>query len=422
MKTFLLTPMMIFLLVGVVHSFPFPSGMCASVGIVDRRRCPKNRSICSCAIARVGHDDSAASRASSKPFQKDHCQLPRYFRAARRVVHLSRGGQQQASFSHSTTTTTTSTTRSTLLAATKATSAEGTSALSSSPWNVSSSSYHLLWSPGFRKHLGIAITVLAAWRFLLVPQLDILHHAHYHSSSSSSTMAGCCAVAASVTNHPLISNVLLPLLSSACCILQVWINVLVGTSGCAGFNTYLGPVRPYFLTVLAYLTALSPPSRWVVATTVGRGMIAFLPEILHVWNERRQQQPQRALDTRAGLTASVAGSSSPNGYRATLEFEIPTMGCVACINKIDSSLRQTGMTASATTSSSSQSSMIGIETARAWLEADPQKKGGRARVELSGVTSQEELNAMAESMLQSIQGAGFGGCRVVERTMEGSNS
>jgi hypothetical protein len=44
-------------------------------------------------------------------------------------------------------------------------------------------------------------------------------------------------------------QVLGPLMASACCALQLVMNLL--NAGCAKFNTILGPWRPFFLGALA---------------------------------------------------------------------------------------------------------------------------------------------------------------------------
>ena len=133
---------------------------------------------------------------------------------------------------------------------------------------------------------------------------------HLFSSSGLTCPAGLSLV------RPIWDLFLLPLLSSACCGIQLVINALVGASGCAGFNKWFGPLRPYFLGCLFSTTAVSIFRRhgnfrfvWLQC------ILAFLPELVHLWN---LHGPQRQI----GATPSH-----------TVDLSIASMGCVACIKK-----------------------------------------------------------------------------------------
>lgn len=84
------------------------------------------------------------------------------------------------------------------------------------------------------------------------------------------------------------------LLSSSCCLLQLLLNALswfnIVHVGCAGFNTVLGPPRPYlraftfgWLGVCWYNT---PTKRWrtMLRATVITTILMFLPELLQTWD------------------------------------------------------------------------------------------------------------------------------------------
>jgi copper chaperone CopZ len=194
--------------------------------------------------------------------------------------------------------------------------------------------------------------------------------------------------------------VILPLLSSACCGIQLAINALVGAGGCAGFNKYVGPLRQYFLAMLFVATTASFPVhqsktaivKWAQYSLL-RWSVALMPEVVHLWNvnvgERIQQ---RSVDITGG------------GNIVTIEMTIPTMGCVACINKIDSSMRQCAPNR--------------IEEAKAWLE--PSGKGGRALVR-GIVSSKQDAESLAESLVDAVRGAGFDSCSVDSIRIEGSS-
>ncbi|KAI2497583.1 hypothetical protein MHU86_16937 [Fragilaria crotonensis] len=80
--------------------------------------------------------------------------------------------------------------------------------------------------------------------------------------------------------------ILLPLLSSACCSIQLLINVMVGAGSYAGFNKHLGPVRPYFLVMLLSVVVPMIVTRNVMSWPehVVQLFVAFLPELVRVWN------------------------------------------------------------------------------------------------------------------------------------------
>ena len=236
-------------------------------------------------------------------------------------------------------------------------------------------SYYLLWSPGlFRKTL-LCILALFALRFATIPFQN-----QFVGFVSTSPFGF------------LLQVVMLPLLSSACCGIQLAINTLVGAGGCAGFNKYLGPLRPYFLAMLFVATTTSFPVRqskktivrWIQFSMI-RWSVALMPEIVHVWNTNVGERIQKRS----------AGRIGGGNIVATIEMTIPTMGCVACINKIDSSMRQCAPTQ--------------IEEAKSWLESSG--KGGRALVR-GFVSSEEEAKNLAEALVEAVRGAGFDSCLV----------
>ncbi len=85
--------------------------------------------------------------------------------------------------------------------------------------------YHLIWSPKFWKKM-------------------VLSMAGWWAVSSITTTVGVQGMSCHAPNTEglqgvLSSSVVLPLLSSSCCAIQLIINALSGW-GCAGFNTFLG--------------------------------------------------------------------------------------------------------------------------------------------------------------------------------------
>lgn len=250
-------------------------------------------------------------------------------------------------------------------------------------------SYYLLWSPGSTKRLIGSTLWLAVFHvykdFFVVGQ-----------SQSRLYQA--------VFGSQWVQSLVLPLLSSACCAIQLILNI-VGF-GCAGFNTYLGPVRPYFVTLLLYLSLLVYPPFTVTGWlgVVARTTMALLPELVHFYNTYGETTMSKSVGQNDLLLSQetrilLDGEAT---LQATVELSVPTMGCVACVNKINASLRQ----------SSPQHFLEG----KSWLNPD-ETKGGRASVSLLA-RDETELQALIQKVQDEIHAAGFENTQVesVERS------
>ena len=248
-------------------------------------------------------------------------------------------------------------------------------------------SYHLVWSPSFgRKFLMSTIILFAVTRMFTIPTIrsglglgGFLLPSNVGGCHSS---PGTTAEIASSTLSRLIRQILLPLLSSSCCAVQLVINVI--GIGCAGLNTVLGPFRPFFLSLLVYFTAISYPGlqaglgKWCGNTAISF-VFALMPELLHEWNH--------SLSFRKGRATQMNNSTDAN-VCVTVELDIPSMGCVACINKIDSTL----------------SGISGVINSRSWLIDDP--KGGRARMVISA-NSNDDFDEIIKSVVERVASSGF---------------
>jgi hypothetical protein len=343
---------------------------------------------------------------------------------------------------------------------------------SSSPSpSLLSSYYYLLWSPGFFKEYGIMSATLFG---VYMSGWD--HRAWKILSRQWTAVSAwvCCMIpaitASSTTSQPLlqrlpsmmkmikipstIPNFVLPLLSSSCCIIQLAINMLVGAGGCAGFNTILGPVRPYLLAFLTYMNVMTGATikQWIF-----RYVIAFMPEGVYFWNEyqklqwlkqapqhHHQQRRQQSTSSSSSSSASsvLVGSADNNSYttgtrtttanlQATVIVDIPTMGCVACINKIESNLRQQLLSYYGSSSRSSSSSSSNDDNsddnsnntnndttiqwigATSWLETTTKKKGGRAKVDFY-VDSPKDVTIISQKVVDIIEQAGFHGTTIYD--------
>ncbi len=245
-----------------------------------------------------------------------------------------------------------------------------------------SEAYYLVWSPKFFATFALATILLTTTRHFGWDHrvLDLF------SGSLRFLPSG------------FLSNLVLPLLSSSCCAIQLAVNaisvaIMGAGAGCIGFNTFLGPLRPYLLAVVvAYHTFQSTPS-----ATLFRYAIAFMPEFVFGWNEvLRSYWKKRNSSMTAGTTADGVSETT---VQATLIVEVPTMGCVACVNKIESSLRSCAPDK--------------IETASSWLNPKENggKKGGRAKIEVKA-SSKGELDDLAKSLVGAIEDAGFQGSTI----------
>jgi hypothetical protein len=146
------------------------------------------------------------------------------------------------------------------------------------------------------------------------------------------------------------TKLLLPLLASSCCMIQLLMNIIAG--GCAGFNTSLGPYRPFSLSLLIFLTIIRFPyvPIWIHAI---RWFVSLMPEMVHFYNYSKQSKYMSNAISSLVSTAvkdgdyqlynknsrtyspnDVSSSDNNNHHIVTTKFKIPSMGCVACINKL----------------------------------------------------------------------------------------
>ena len=153
---------------------------------------------------------------------------------------------------------------------------------------LSAAAYYLIWSPRFVRKLAFATIVLAMIRRF---KWDVQLVKYIITATTIRGSSLSAAVDATTTALPaLVSNILLPLLSSSCCAIQLAFNavsVFVGAGvGCVGFNSILGPIRPYLLAVMmVYNTTTTINSNNALLQLLFRYSIAFMPELVYWWNE-----------------------------------------------------------------------------------------------------------------------------------------
>ena len=232
------------------------------------------------------------------------------------------------------------------------------------------------------------------------------------------------------TCHPatLWAQISLPMLSSACCLLQLLLNLF--SVGCAGFNSYLGPIRPVFIGVLGYLSILSDPFKHFGQMIVSWGM-ALLPEWLYIWNKYK---PKVSISHHRNEKAIISKRTM------TVQLHVPSMGCVACVNKINSSLcsnLQENLNKSKNHSLSTDENMCGSQLdikVDSWLVDQSKdeglnlvvKKGGIAQITVEMDYDEEEylrdqlLNN--EMLVKAIEKTGFKDSEIIAWNTETSTN
>ena len=178
-------------------------------------------------------------------------------------------------------------------------SALSTSAAASVP------SEHLVWQDGFAPKLASAVVACGA----------------------AAVVARFVPVHAQLARalHRAELWVVLALASSSCCLLQLALNLL--SVGCAGFNTWLGPARPYTMGATASLQvwlwrstlAAGRPIAWPLGATLLTALLTFLPELTW-WYAFR-------------APAAVGGGGADE-----VRLAVTGMGCAACAAKVKSTL------------------------------------------------------------------------------------
>ena len=180
----------------------------------------------------------------------------------------------------------------------------------------------LVWSPGVPARIAASYVLVAAVLFVL-------------ARSPAQHLVERAAVA---TQEALLHGAhragwwtLLSLLSSSCCVIQLALNML--SVGCAGFNSILGPARPFFLAcalharVLLRRAAVTSPGvdpRVRQMNVYGGALavaVAFAPEAVALVAKLRRRR-----------SSDVAGAAS-------LTLTLPSMGCVACVDAVSRAVR-----------------------------------------------------------------------------------
>lgn len=134
-----------------------------------------------------------------------------------------------------------------------------------------------------------------------------------------------------VACDPRLGGLIGGLLGSSCCAVQLCLNLLatlgVASIGCAGFNTRLGPLRPYtraatatYFAVRYGATKSSAQRRRLILPSLIAALLTFMPELL-------------LLSGGPGLAAPMDGSHR-------IDVPVTGMGCEACQHQVRSVLQR----------------------------------------------------------------------------------
>ncbi|CAD7922426.1 unnamed protein product [Amoebophrya sp. A25] len=264
-------------------------------------------------------------------------------------------------------------------------------------------SYHLFWSEGFASK---CFGWTAGHGSLLC-----LYHTMKHSRSraNTTTLGGAelpCLLCDNVMTQKVLgvgepntesasgsglrSLFVLATMSGSCCAIQLGLNLF--SFGCAGFNTVLGPWRPFLLS----LTATSQAAMWLnllkdvtgttetpilvegiesssrIITTTGSATtssattrilsaalttaistcLALLPELLYLWDHRKSSKAESLLLCQDDLVGSKPARTEQSASNLvtdvgqtseqTLRLRVEGMGCVACVNAVTNAVNKQG--------------------------------------------------------------------------------
>ena len=231
---------------------------------------------------------------------------------------------------------------------------------------------HLIWEAGFTRRFLLSLSLCAA--VLLAAKHS--QEAWLHGMAFQARLTGWLMW----LSHRLEWWSVLGLLSSSCCVLQLLLNAF--SLGCAGFNSWLGPLRPLMLAITVSLQA----SMWRVALTGRREgllvsatgatalttVLSLLPELLHLYVHRH------AASARRGAAAAAD---------AEMCFRVEGMGCTACTAKVQRTVE----------------ALPGVAGCSVQLEA------GEAVVRLDGLSVVDAPTAAAlqRSVASALKEAGF---------------
>ena len=169
--------------------------------------------------------------------------------------------------------------------------------------------------------------------------------------------------------------------------------------GCAGFNNYLGPIRPTFLSAMiiaqcaSWHVALTQPLvavKTTAASTVFSLVVTLLPELLD-WRTKQLSEHKRS---NARTNSDVDQTSHDNEHMTSrASFQLETMGCASCVSTVSGIIRKYPV--------ASQNVSLEDGVAEVVFTSDV----GRDDKSLSNVV--QEIRRLSKTICDEIEAAGF---------------
>ena len=238
-----------------------------------------------------------------------------------------------------------------------------------------------------------SLTSRKVWLQKIVPLtllLSLLRIIIENALSTPSSMPSLqCHANGPISQIFLVRNIFLPTLASSCCLIQLIINTFAGI-GCVGFNSILGPLRPLLVSMQLFLTISSVITRefnmtWLIMSWT----LTFTPEIVGFLNIKKRNTSQKEFVVTVDDTEKIK----------VIDLYVTDMGCVACINKIESTVRK-----------SYPNDMLRIES-----RLNDSRKGGQVRLFFKS-SSTQTAKIISKEVISLIHGAGFD-CDYMKPTM-----
>eukprot|EP00940_MAST-03C_sp_MAST-3C-sp2_P001807 g1807.t1 len=193
---------------------------------------------------------------------------------------------------------------------------------------------HLITDEGFLRSYGLALLVFAGTAAAL--------YAFEDTRSIAEDAFDAYKVRALRVAHDYQMWTVVGLLSSSCCVIQVVLSAF--QVGCAGFNTWLGPLRPYSLAMGTLAQSLS----WYVAIRFRRSdhlasaagvtlltiALSMSPEVVFLLYKRNANMKRSARLVVESSSSSSIDSATPPRTRAS--FRLEKIGCISCLRTVQS--------------------------------------------------------------------------------------
>jgi copper chaperone CopZ len=149
-------------------------------------------------------------------------------------------------------------------------------------------------------------------------------------------------------SHQLGAWVVISLLSSSCCAFQLILNCF--SIGCAGLNSALGPLRPFFVSVVTITQAwqfisIEKQEQYLRAyiSLAVTCALTFLPEILYLHVQYKDNYCYKRPVNGLGIVAKNGGYPDKKNEEeiSNYKLKIDGMNCIACVQTIKNTIEST---------------------------------------------------------------------------------